>query len=167
MKQLYKYILFLGIAIIFSSCSSPEYIFSADSYKRQQELREMRKGRVIEEVLTGSASFASFVFFGDGIVWQPSEQEFKKLNLLNPTTDTVYVNMLTDIFWDKNNYCDFMDIRIPPKENCRILVPVDADYNVYFSNTPRKDDDELLQVNTSKTEQIILKPGMNLISKSN
>jgi hypothetical protein len=70
--------------------------------------------------------------------------------------------MLTDIYWDKNNYCDFMDIRIPPKEKCRILVPVNADYNVYFSQTPQDDDDEMIKINTKELNQLIIKPGITL-----
>ena len=46
-------------------------------------------------------------------------------------------------------YCDFLDFRIPPNSNCRILVPFDAEYNVYFSKTPESED--------NLSEQIFLK----------
>jgi hypothetical protein len=72
--------------------------------------------------------------------------------------------MLTDIYWDKDDYCDFMDIRIPPKQSCRILVPVNAVYNVYFSETPQNDDDEMIEIKTSEKSRINLLPGMTLIS---
>jgi hypothetical protein len=75
--------------------------------------------------------------------------------------------MLTDIYWDENNYCDFMDIRIPPKKNCKILVPVNAEYNVYFSNTAQNDDDELLQINTSEFKKISLKTGIRNVIETN
>ncbi len=97
------------------------------------------------------------------IEWHPSEQEFKKLKLINPTADTMYINMLTDIFWDKNDYCDFMDIRIPPKTECKIFVPVNANYNLYFSNTPQTDDDEMLEIFTTDLKRISLYPGITII----
>ena len=92
----------------------------------------------------------------------PEGHEFKKLKLKNPTSDTVYVNMLTNVFWDEDNYCDFMDIRIPPYEICKILVPVDANYNVYFSNTPESDDDELLEINTDDFRKLTLLPNAKI-----
>jgi hypothetical protein len=70
--------------------------------------------------------------------------------------------MLTDFFWDEDNYCDFMDIRIPPKEKCKLLLPVDANYNVYFSATPEKDDDEHIEINTNDFKRISLYPGLTL-----
>jgi hypothetical protein len=56
-----------------------------------------------------------------------------------------------------------MDIRIPPETNCRILVPLGADYNVYFSNTIQNDDDELIQINTGELKKLKLKPGMTIV----
>jgi hypothetical protein len=89
-----------------------------------------------------------------------SEREFKKLKLLNKSKDTMYVNMLTDVYWDEQNFCDFYDIRIPPHKKCKLLVPVDANYNLYFSNTSIDTDDELLEINTSNFSRIALYPGM-------
>lgn len=83
---------------------------------------------------------------------------------MNPTKDTMYINMLTDVTWDKNDYCDFMDIRIPPKTNCKVLVPVDANYNLYFSNTPEDDDDEMLEIFTSDINKLSLYPGITLVN---
>lgn len=92
----------------------------------------------------------------------PSEQQFKKINLINPTNDTIYVNMLTDLVWDNKNYCDFMDIRIPPKLNCKVMVPMHAVYNLYFSNTPQNDDDEMIEMYTTDVKRFRLYPGMTL-----
>ena len=96
--------------------------------------------------------------------WVPSEQEFKKLNLINPTSDTIYVNMLTDVYWDEEDYCDFMDIRLPPKTNCKVLVPVNTNYNLYFSNTPESDDDEMLEIFTSDLKRVSLYPGLTIVN---
>jgi len=166
-KSKLKYGLLFGVAMVVFSCSTQNYIHDSSSFNRQKELKNTRSGNVLGDIFVGSLSVASSVFWDSGWEWQPTEQKFKKMNLINPTSDTVYVNMLTDIYWDKNNYCDFMDIRIPPKEKCRILVPVNADYNVYFSKTPQNDDDEMLKINTHESKQLILKPGITLTSVSN
>lgn len=101
-------------------------------------------------ILIGTVSLVASTYIGEEIVWEPTHQNFKKLRLINPTLDTLNVNMLTDVYLDKDDYCDFMDIRIPPAQNCRVLVPVNAVYQIYFSNTPQNDDDELLEINTSE-----------------
>jgi len=162
MNRKLKYGLLFGVAILFFSCSTQKYIYDNSSLNRQKELKHERSGNVFGDILITSLS----AICGTEAEWEPTEQQFKKLNLVNPTTDTVYVNMLTDIYWDKNDYCDFMDIRIPPKEKCKILVPVNANYNVYFSNTPEKDDDEMLEINTNEITQIKLKPSTKLASES-
>jgi hypothetical protein len=167
MKQQLKYGLLLGVLIIIYSCSAPKYIHDNSSFNRQKELINTRSANVFGDILIGSLSFVSSAYLGAEVEFQPTMQNFKRMNLINPTTDTIYVNMLTDVFWDKNDYCDFMDIRIPPEKNYRILVPVNAEYNIYFSKTPESDDDEMLKINTSETTQIKFKPGITLTSESN
>jgi hypothetical protein len=139
-KQAY-FILFLIVTLFTNSCSAPRYIHNEQSYKRQKELQNSRSANIFADITLGLLSVASAAAFEKSIEWYPSEQKLKKLNLVNPTTDTIYVNMLTDILWDELDYCDFMDIRIPPKMECKVLVPINAKYNLYFSNTPQKDDD--------------------------
>ena len=46
-----------------------------------------------------------------------------------------------------------------------ILVPIGADYNVYFSKTIQNDDDEFLHINTSELRKIYLKPGITTAIK--
>jgi hypothetical protein len=164
MKHFFTYVLLWNIIIVFCSCSSPKYFHDISSFNRQKEIRNTRSANVLGDVLVGSVTIVASACIGEEIEWQPTEQNFKKLCLINPSTDTVYVNMLTDIYWDKNDYCDFMDIRIPPKQSCRILVPVNAVYNVYFSGTPQNDDDEMIEINTSEKSRINLLPGMTIIT---
>lgn len=166
MKQLLKYALFLGVIIIVNSCSVPKYIHDNSSYNRQKELINARSANVFGDILISSLTVVSSAFFGAEVEFQPTMQNFKKINLKNPTNDTIYVNMLTDIYWDNNDYCDFMDIRIPPYRNCRILVPLDAEYNVYFSKTPESDDDEMLKINTKDYSRLTLSPEITSISNS-
>jgi hypothetical protein len=70
--------------------------------------------------------------------------------------------MLADVYWDEENYCDFMDIRIPPHSNCKVLVPTDANYNLYFSNTQESEDDEKINFYTNGIKKISLYPGLTL-----
>ena len=158
MKTHLKSVLFFGVVMLLLSCSSPKYIYNSSSSNRQKELKNERGANVFLGIINGTISIFSSAVFDSEVELIPEDQQFKKLSLKNPTRDTVYVNMLTDIYWDKNNYCDFMDIRIPPGKKCRLLVPVDADYNIYFSNTPQNDDDEMLQVNTKDIKKINLNP---------
>lgn len=164
MKPLLKYGFFATIILLFCSCSAPKYIHDSSSFNRQKEIKNTRSAKVLGDILIGSGTIVASAFLGEEIEWQPTQQNFKKLCLTNPTSDTIYINMLTDIYWDKDDYCDFMNIRIPPKQSCRMLVPVNASYNIYFSNTPQTDDDELLEINTSEKKRISLQPGMTLIS---
>lgn len=159
--------IFLSILIFFSSCSSQHYIFDASSRERQKELRKSRSGNVFTDIGLMIASLFVMATLEVDAGLFPEGQEFKKLKLINPTKDTIYVNMLTDIYWDQENFCDFMDIRIPPQEKCSMLVPVNANYNVYFSNTPEAEDDEMLEINTDDFKRLSLYPGLTEIEELN
>lgn len=142
------------------SCSSPKYFHDPISRDRQQELKKHRSGNVFADIGVTIASIFVSAAVNVDLAMFPKGQDFKKLKIINPTSDTLFVNMLTDVFWDEENYCDFMDIRIPPKEKCKVLVPVDANYNLYFSTTPENEDDEMLEVNTNDFKKISLYPGL-------
>ncbi|WP_319503576.1 hypothetical protein [uncultured Draconibacterium sp.] len=162
MKKHLPYLLIISILLILQSCSSPKYIYDKSSYKRQKELRSSRGGNILGEVMVGLGSAVVGAMLECEVDYVPSEQQFKKINLINPTNDTIYVNMLTDLVWDEKNYCDFMDIRIPPKLNCKVMVPMHAAYNLYFSNTPQSDDDEVIEIYTTDVKRFSLYPGMTL-----
>lgn len=151
--------------IFLACCSSPEYFHDPASRKRQMDLKKHRSGNILGNfglVLT-SLIISSTIDYDMG--FSPEGKEFRKLKLLNTTKDTMFVNMLTDIYWDEKNYCDFMDIRIPPKRKCKILMPVDAVYNLYFSVTPGSDD-EFIQFNTNELKKISLYPGLTIPGKN-
>ena len=152
-----KHIFLILVAGLMLSCSSAKYIHDPVSRERQKDLSGSRSSSVIADGLLATLSVVSAAVFETGVEWYPTETRFIKIILRNPTKDTLYVNMLTDVFWDTNNYCDFMDIRIPPEKSCRILCPVDAEYNIYFSNTVQDDDDEMITINTSEKNKLTLK----------
>ncbi len=150
----------LSILFLLFSCSTPKYFHDPLSKNRQVELKNKRSGNTFANIgLVISSAIVGDVT-GVDIDYLPEGQEFKKLKIINPTKDTLFINMLTDVFWDEENYCDFMDIRIPPGKKCKVLVPVDANYNLYFSNTLESDDDEMLEINTSQTKNLSLIPGL-------
>lgn len=154
---------FLGcfVAMFFIlGCSTPNYFHDASSFERQKELKKHRSGNIFTDIGLTLTSIFVLAATDVNIGLYPQGQEFKKMKIINPAEDTLYVNMLTDVYWDENNYCDFMDLRIPPKQKCKILVPVDAVYNIYFSNTPQADDDELIQLNTNELNKIALYDGL-------
>lgn len=162
----YKRFAFILFTVCFLSisCSSPKYFHDPSSSKRQKELKSSRSGNIASNISLGILSIFTDAALNVESSWEPSEQEFKKLNLINPTNDTIYVNMLSDVYWDKEDYCDFMDIRLPPNSNCKVLVPVNANYNLYFSNTPENDDDEMLEIFTSDLKRVSLYPGLTIVN---
>jgi hypothetical protein len=70
------------------------------------------------------------------------------------------------ILWGKDDFCDFFDIRIPPQKNCKELMPVNTNYNLYFSNTPEESDDEMLEIFTGKIKSVTLFPELTVINNS-
>lgn len=160
-------VVILLVAILLSSCASGKYFYDVESRERQKELRKHRSGNVFGDI--GLMIASAFVMAALEIEtdFYPEGQEFKKIKLINPTKDTIYVNMLTDVYWDEENFCDFMDIRIPPRQKCLMLVPVNANYNIYFSNTREEEDDEMLEINTDSFKRLSLYPGMTVIKELN
>lgn len=164
MKKLNYCTLLTSLLLLLQACATTEYIHDPSSFERQKELCCDRSNNVFSEVLLGIGSVCAAAILDADVGYYPEEQQFKKLNLKNATNDTMYVNMLTDVIWDKEDYCDFMDIRIPPNLNCKVMVPVETLYNLYFSTTPESDDDEMMQVYTSDIKKIKLYSGMTVLS---
>ena len=154
----------LSIILLFGSCTTPQYIHDKGSNERQKKLIKRHSGNIFSDIglLLSSIFIMAAVEVDREFIFD--DQEFKKLKLINPTKDTIYVNMLTDVYWDEENFCDFMDIRLPPNQRCKMLVPVNANYNVYFSNTPEPEDDEMLEINTDEFNKLKLYPGMTKIN---
>jgi len=166
MKQLSFYLTISLISVFLFSCSTPNYFHDPSSKDRQKELRSTRSGNVFSDIFFGMTTVVLSAALDTDIGFDPHEQSFKKLKLVNTSNDTMYVNMLTDLYWDENDYCDFMDIRIPPLKTCKVMVPMDATYNLYFSTTPEDNDDEMIEIFTTSFKRISLKPGMTMLSET-
>ncbi len=148
------------IIISLISCTSSKYIHDPSSNKRQKELRSSRSGNVAADIFLTIGSVILSESLDVNVDYFPAGQDFKNFKLVNNTKDTMFVNMLTDATWDNEDYCDFMDIRIPPEEKCKILVPLGVNYNVYFGTSDNPEKDEYLQINTFDVRKLGLKPGM-------
>ena len=123
-------------------------------------MQKHRSGNVFSDVGLAFASLFVMAALDVEMDLGPKNQQFKKFKLINPTSDTLFVNMLADVYWDEENYCDFLDIRIPPKSHCKILIPTDSNYNLYFSNTKEESDDEMIEFYSNALKKINLYPGL-------
>jgi hypothetical protein len=148
--------------ILATSCSTYKYFNDSESRDLQHKLRGQRTGNVFLEGFKFIGSVIITLITNSDIVgYNPEEKTFRNLVLSNTSKDTLFVNMLSDTKWDEEKFCDFMDIRIPPGKNCRMLVPKFTNYNIYFSNTPEPDDDEKIEINTNKFRKIALYSGLS------
>jgi len=82
---------------------------------------------------------------------------------VNESSDSLFVNMVTDIVWKEDGYCDIMGIVLPPISTQSLLVPYPAAYNVYF-HTPSSQEEKLEIRTDSKYRNFKLKPGMTILN---
>lgn len=151
------------VTIILASCISYQYIGDSETVKREKEIHGKRVGNVVGGSFLTLASTVVAAFTGVLVSYIPEGQSLTHLALVNQSSDTLQVNMLTDQIWKDSIFCDFKDIRIPPGGKCRLLVPANSLYNLYFSNTINtQEDDELLELNSSAKSKIFLYPGMTI-----
>lgn len=155
-------ILVTFLAGLFLSCTTTRYIHDEASLIRHKKLKNDRAGNVIVDALFTTGSLMLSAIIGGGNLYTPDGNQFKKITLQNTSVDTLFVNMLTDFIIQDSIYCDIMDIRIPPLEKCRLLLPSGILYNVYFSDTHEPEDDEMIEINTSLKRRVILYPGMTI-----
>ena len=153
----------LTAILLWGGCTSTRYLTDPTSIGRQRDMKKNRTGGNIEDVGTNFASFLLAVFFDISFDVSSGERAFKRISLVNESTDTLYVNMVTDIVWKESGYCDIMGIELPPGARQKLLVPYPAAYNIYF-RSPFSEVEEKLEVNTeNKRRRINLKDGMTLV----
>ncbi len=162
-RKLYPASPVLSLLMLVSSCTTPHFILDTESQVRQNEIRRNRSGNVVADIFLTLGTAVVGAFTGVYIGYVPSEQNLRKIALQNRGSDSLQVNLLTDRIWKDSVYCDFLDIRIPPGETCRLLVPVGSVYNLYFSNTPgNAEDDEFIRFETHSQRKVKLYPGLTL-----
>jgi hypothetical protein len=149
--------------LLLNSCVSYRYIHNGESLSLQKKIQGRRTANIAGGSLLTVGSVVLAWFTGVYVGYTPGANALKTLRLVNTSKDTLQVNLLSDVFWKDSVYCDIKDIRIPPGERCRVLVPAAAQYNLYFSNTvDSEDDDEMIPVNPLSGRKVVLFPGMTL-----
>jgi hypothetical protein len=165
MKRKFRYseiIVCLLVSTIFlSSCITYHYIRDENSLLLQKKIQGKRTANILGGSFLTMGTLVLGALTGIYIGYTPGMQDLKSVRLVNKSTDTLQVNLLSDQIWKDSVYCDFRDVRIPPGEKCRILLPANALYNLYFSNTvDSEEDDEIIQFNPVSQSKFILYPGM-------
>jgi len=157
----------LAVLFLLSACTTPRYITDPDSLRLQKSIQGKRAGNIASETFLTLGSTVLALFTGVYVGYVPEGKSLKRIALGNTGSDTLQVNMLTDVIWKDSTYADFMNIRIPPGKTCRLLVPAGSVYNLYFSNTfETTDDDEFIQFDTSAMRKATLYPGMTFLNDS-
>lgn len=91
-----------------------------------------------------------------------SERAFKRIAIINESTDSLFVNMVTDVVWKEDGYCDIMGIALPPGAKQKLLLPYPAAYNVFFQS-PYTEEEKLEVRTDSKLRRIRLRAGMTSV----
>lgn len=152
--------------IAISGCTSTKYLTDQVSIDRQHEMRRHRTGGNAVDVLLNLTNLIISVTLGSDFEPVQSERAFKKISIQNKSRDSLYVNMVTDVLWKDNEYCDIMGIALPAGAKQRILVPYPAAYNVYF-RTPDSEEEHIEIQTDSKTRVFKLQPRMVIDSIPN
>ena len=151
-------ICFLSSTLI--SCTTAGLIADQESIKLQKQLHRYRTGINIAEVgLVFASSFGEML---TGVTIYPTThpQSFKKFTLVNPSLDTLFINMVTDRIWKNNTYCDIKNMVLLPQHAVRVIVPNHTAYNIYYRSNYYAPDDEKREINTGEIRILKLYPKM-------
>lgn len=160
-----KHVILLVVAVIVcGSCTNTRYLTDSTSVERQRDMRAHRTGGNIGDVCINFANMFISALLNSGYEVYSSDRAFKKITIINESTnDSLFVNMVTDIVWKEDGYCDIMGIVLPPGARQKLLVPYPAAYNVYFRT--QGSEEEKLEIRTDSKQRIIrLKHGMTEIT---
>lgn len=159
MNKKNTFILVLTVVLCCGGCTNTRYLTDPTSIKRQHEMRSHRSGVNVGDVIVNVASMVISGALNTPYEVAQSERAFKRIRIINESQDSLYINMVTDILWEENGYCDIMGIVLPPYTRQKLLVPYPAAYNVYFK-TPGSGEEKLEIRTDSKRRTIRLRPGM-------
>lgn len=152
-------LLVLTVITLCGGCTNTRYLTDPTSIERQHDMRAHRTSRNMGDVGINIASIFISAIFNIPTETYSSERTFKRISIVNQSADSLYVNMVTDILWKEDGYCDIMGIVLPPGAKQKLLVPYPAAYNAYFQSP--YSEEEKLEVRTDhKLRKINLKAGM-------
>jgi len=166
MNRLKFILLVLAAIIILGGCTNTRYLTDSKSIDRQRDMRANRSGINVVDVFANIANmFISGALNTDFEVSQ-RERAFKRITIINESSDSLFVNMVTDIVWKESGYCDIMGIILPAGAHQKLLVPYPAAYNVFFQ-TPYTEEEKLEIQTDNKHRRFVLRPGMTNWLKDN
>ncbi|MDP2887930.1 MAG: hypothetical protein Q8P34_03065 [Bacteroidota bacterium] len=151
----------LAAIILFGGCTNTRYLTDPTSIGRQKDMKSNRVGKNVGEGCLNMTLFIIAGIFNFDFEPIESERAFKKISIINESTDTLFVNMVTDVVWKEAGYCDVMGIVLPPTAKQKLLLPYPAAYNVYFQ-TPFTEEEKLEVRTDSKLRRIRLRAGMTV-----
>lgn len=157
-------LLVLTAIILFGGCTNTRYLTDPTSIGRQKDMKSNRVGKNIGEGCINMTLFVLAGVFNYEFEPMESERAFKRISIINESTDTLFVNMVTDVLWKEAGYCDVMGIVLPPAAKQKLLLPYPAAYNVYFQ-TPFTEEEKLEVRTDSKLRLIRLRAGMTVINE--
>jgi len=155
-------LLVLTATLLFGGCTNTRYLTDPTSIERQHDMRANRTGGNIGDIGINFANFLLAAILNIHYEVTSGERNFKRISIVNQSTDSLYVNMVTDIVWKETGYCDIMGIVLPPGAKQKLLIPYPAAYNVYFQ-TPYSEDEKLEVRTDNKLRRINLKEGMTIV----
>ena len=140
MSKNFKIIGLLAAIVCCGGCTSTRYLTDAQSIERQHDMRKNRTGTNVGDVLLSVAAAVISGALDTPYEVPQSERAFKRITIENTSSDTLFVNMVTDVEWKESGYCDIMCIVLPPQAKQRLLTPFPAAYNMYF-RTPFSEEE--------------------------
>jgi hypothetical protein len=149
----------LSAAILCSGCTSTRYLTDPASIDRQRDMRANRCGGNVGDVFINCANIFLAAVLNTPYEVYSGERAFKRISIVNESADSLYLNMVTDILWKEEGYCDIMGIALPSRTRQKLLVPYPAAYNIYFRTVAS--EEEKLEIRTDgKRRRIKLRAGM-------
>ena len=149
----------LAVIVCLGGCSNTRYLTDSKSIGRQHEMRASRTGNNVGDVFINIVNFVFAAILNSGYEAYSSERTFKRITIINESSDSLFVNMVTDVVWKESGYCDIMGIVLPPGAKQKLLAPYPAAYNVYFK-TPFTEEENLEIRTDNKHRKFRLHKGM-------
>jgi len=163
MNPKYLILLVLAAMLCCGGCTNTRYIIDSKTVARQHDMRAHRTGVNAGDAFANVLNLIISGTLNTGFEVAQSDRAFKRIRIVNESSDSLFVNMVTDIVWKEDGYCDIMGIVLPPISTQSLLVPYPAAYNVYF-HTPSSQEEKLEIRTDSKYRNFKLKPGMTILN---
>jgi len=155
-------ILVMAVILCCVGCTNTRYLTDSGSINRQHDMRNHRAGINVGDAFLNVINLIIAGTLNSGFEVTQRDRAFKRIKIVNESTDSLFVNMVTDIVWKETGYCDIMGIALPPGARQKLLVPYPAAYNAYFKTSYSAE--EKLEIRTDdKRRNIKLRDGMTKI----